>query len=189
MRRAARPAQSLESDHQIALFEWAAMVPLPELRLLYANANGGARHKATAGRLKAEGVKPGVPDLCLPVARHGYHGLYIELKRPKEGPGTRAGKTSDDQDAWIAALTAEGYRAVVCYGWVEASEEIMRYLGGAPCCAGQPRRGRRLGAHALRLLAHHSTTSRPTTTSAVVQIASSGFLSHGLPAGLASSSG
>ena len=31
--------------------------------------NGGSRHPAEAARLKAQGVKAGVPDLCIPVAR------------------------------------------------------------------------------------------------------------------------
>jgi hypothetical protein len=52
----------------------------PALRMLHAIPNGGHRHKATAARLKAAGVKAGVPDICLPVARGDWHGLYIELK-------------------------------------------------------------------------------------------------------------
>ena len=66
-----------ESQEQQALFEWAELSKrcFPELELLFHVPNGGARSKATAGRLKAEGVKPGVPDLCLPVPRGAYHGL------------------------------------------------------------------------------------------------------------------
>lgn len=41
------------------------------------------RDKATAVALKRQGVKAGVPDICLPVARNGYHGLHIELKAGK----------------------------------------------------------------------------------------------------------
>ena len=65
----------LASEHQeqAALFRWAwfAQVKHPALALLYAIPNGGHRHKAVAARMKAEGVKAGVPDLCLPVARGG----------------------------------------------------------------------------------------------------------------------
>lgn len=70
-----------EAQEQMTLFSWAAMQSgkYPELNLLYHVPNGGSRHKAEAGRLRAEGVKAGVPDLCLPVARGQYHGLYIEL--------------------------------------------------------------------------------------------------------------
>src|SRR5690348_18167176 len=46
------------------------------LRLLYAVPNGGDRNKIVAAKMKREGVKPGVPDYCLPGARSGFHGLY-----------------------------------------------------------------------------------------------------------------
>jgi len=75
-----------ESDHQIALFQWVSyqLKRYPELELLYHIPNGGYRYKTTARRLKAEGVKAGVPDICLPVPRGGYHGLYIEMKAGKK---------------------------------------------------------------------------------------------------------
>lgn len=121
---ARQPLAPEESVEQIALFQWAAFQTgkWPQLRMMYAIPNGGLRHKATAARMKQEGVKRGVPDICLPVARGEYHGLYIELKR------IRGGRTSDDQEEWIEDLTAEGYRAVVCKGWIKASEEIARYM-------------------------------------------------------------
>ena len=79
-----------EHAHQVALFCWAAsMLAIhPELRWMYAIPNGGDRNPIVAARLKAEGVKSGVSDICIPVAKHGYHGFYIELKKPggKESP-------------------------------------------------------------------------------------------------------
>lgn len=113
-----------ESEEQQALFEWAAIQSgaYPDLELLYHIPNGGRRSKAEAGRFKAEGVKSGVPDLCLPVARGGFHGLYIELKRIK------GGKIDPGQEAWIAALTKQGYHAAVCRGWIEASKALIWYL-------------------------------------------------------------
>lgn len=89
-----------EAQEQMTLFSWAAMQSgkYPELNLLYHVPNDGSRHKAEAGRLRAEGVKAGVPDLCLPVARGQYHGLYIELKRQ------RGGRTSDHQSE-VAHMT------------------------------------------------------------------------------------
>ena len=95
---------------------------MPALRLLHAIANGGDRHPATAARLRAEGVRAGVPDYCLPVARGGFHGLYIELK-------TATGYPSREQKAWISDLLAEGYRAEVCRGWSAAWDVIVEYLG------------------------------------------------------------
>jgi hypothetical protein len=113
-----------ESEEQQALFTWAALQRgrYPELDLLFVIPNGGLRHKATAGRLKAEGVKAGVPDVCLPVARGEWHGLYIELKR------VRGGKGRDGQERWLAELRDQGYYTAVCHGWMEAMRVIMKYL-------------------------------------------------------------
>lgn len=94
----------------------------PELELMYHIPNGGYRTKTEAARFHSEGVKPGVPDICLPVPRGGYHGLYIELKR-KEG-----GKVSANQESWLEKLKQQNYEAVVCRGWEEAAEAITRYL-------------------------------------------------------------
>ena len=118
-----------ESDHQMALFTWAhhASGKMPDLRKLYAVPNGGARSKGVAGRLKAEGVKAGRPDIGLDVARKGYHGLRIELKVPAQGEKAK-GSTSKEQRACIADLTADGYLAVVSYGWDEARQVITEYL-------------------------------------------------------------
>jgi hypothetical protein len=77
-----------------------------------------------SGTASAEGVKAGVPDLCLPVARGQYHGLYIELKRH------RGGRTSDHQSEWLDALSAQGYKAALCYGWEQAAGTIIEYLTG-----------------------------------------------------------
>jgi hypothetical protein len=84
--------------------------------------NGGLRNKPVAVRLTAEGVRRGVPDICLPVARGGFHGLYIELKRREKW------KISDEQENWLKALAKEGYSAFVCFGCEEAKATIEAYL-------------------------------------------------------------
>lgn len=94
----------------------------PELAMLYAIPNGGNRNVVTAKKLKAEGVKAGVPDLCLPVPRGNYHGLYIELKR------TKGGSVSAEQTRWMDALRGQGYRAEVCKGAEEAWNCIKDYI-------------------------------------------------------------
>ena len=114
-----------EGEEQATLFSWASMQSwkYPELALLFHVPNGGARNKAEAGRFKAEGVKAGVPDLCLPVPRGDRHGLFIEMKR-RDG-----GTVSKEQKEWLARLTEQGYRAEVCKGWEEAARVIEDYLG------------------------------------------------------------
>ena len=72
--------------------------------------------------LRAQGVKSGVPDLCLPVARGASHGLYIELKRQ------RGGRISEEQVRWINGLLKQGYAAAICKGWQEAASVITDYL-------------------------------------------------------------
>ena len=94
----------------------------PELALLYAIPNGGKRSIKTARMLKATGVKAGVPDMCLPVPRYPYHGLYIELKRRK------GGRVSEKQSEWLQDLMKEGYKTCVCYGSDEAICVIDEYL-------------------------------------------------------------
>lgn len=115
-----------ESDHQAAVIRWARMQEStrPVFKLLYAIPNGGARAKATAWRLKQEGVKPGVPDLCLPVARQGFHGLYIEVKNDEP-----RGALSMEQKKWILALRLEGYAAYVCFGGEDAMVVLDEYVG------------------------------------------------------------
>lgn len=116
--------QPTEHDEQVALMTLVAhyMGRWPELGMLYAVPNGGQRSKAVAGKLRAEGVKPGVPDLCLPVPRGQHHGLYIELKR-KDG-----GEVSKAQAGWLKALEHHGYKAVVCHGAEDAMEVIVEYM-------------------------------------------------------------
>ena len=116
-----------EHEEQKTLIEWAELQRKanPELKMLYAIPNGGHRNKIVATKLKAEGVKSGVPDMCLPVPRGGYHGLYIELKR------LRGGRVSAEQKIWIDCLEKQGYQAIVCNGWFEARTAILDYLEGA----------------------------------------------------------
>lgn len=112
-----------EGGAQEMLFNWITyqLDEYPELALLYHIPNGGKRDAKTATILKRQGVKAGVPDLHLPVARGGYHGLYIELK---VGDNTTTKKQKD----WIRELNKQGYLAVVCYGWDEAAKQLLDYL-------------------------------------------------------------
>lgn len=116
--------EPLEAEEQKALFEWAGYMErrYPELRYMYHVPNGGRRNAREAAMLKAEGVKAGVPDIVLPAARGGCHGLYIELKRQKSG------SLSKEQRAYLEYLEEQGYCAVMCRGWRRAAEMIEAYL-------------------------------------------------------------
>lgn len=90
--------------------------------LSYHCPNGGRRSYVEGCKLKAMGVSPGVPDICVPIARRGYHGLYCELKR-KEG-----GVVSEAQRQWLEALRREGYYVFVSKGADEAIARIKLYM-------------------------------------------------------------
>ena len=123
-KKPAEPLVPTEGEEQEALFEWAETMEYmyPELRALYHITNEGKRSKSTGARLKREGLREGVSDICLPVKRGSYGSLYIELKRRK---GSRV---SDEQRDWIDLMWELGNAAYVCYGWEEARERIEGYL-------------------------------------------------------------
>ena len=94
-----------ETQEQITIIKYCDLKKIP----IYAIPNGGYRNVIEARNLKLQGVKSGVPDMCIPLARKGYHGLYIELKVGKN-------KTSVNQQIWLNLLSDNGYKAEVCYG-------------------------------------------------------------------------
>lgn len=93
------------------------------------NPNGGARSPGEGGKLKAEGVKPGVPDNYIyddvPIYPGQYRGVAIELKREF------GGIVSDDQEYWLEELTARGWFCRVCNGEKEAIA-LVQSLGYDP---------------------------------------------------------
>ena len=115
-----------EAQEQRALFEWAerSRSKYPALALMYHVPNGGSRNPIEGRNLKAQGVRAGVPDICLPVPNGRYAALYIELKRPD------GGRVSEAQHGWLKALNRAGNLAVVCHGWDEARRTIEEYLRG-----------------------------------------------------------
>lgn len=113
-----------ESQIQIMIFDWASMMinKYPELKLMHHIPNGTYKSITGAVRAKAEGLKSGVPDICLPVPKSGFHGLYIELKAYKKN------KPSENQEWWLEKLKDQGYKAEVAYGFDEAINAIKSYL-------------------------------------------------------------
>lgn len=120
---AARPAAPSEDTIQAQVITWAnkQLKVYPELARLFHVPNGGQRHVLVAVNLKRQGVKAGVPDLCLPVPRFGCHGLWIEMK-------TKDGSISATQKDWIGYLQGAGYRVEVCRSFDEARGVLTNYL-------------------------------------------------------------
>lgn len=113
-----------EATEQERVIDWCRWHEqrMPELRLIFHIPNGGSRNEIEAKRLKAQGVKAGVPDLCLPVPRGECHGLYIEMKYGRN-------KTTPKQEEWLEALRKQGYKTEICYGADEAITVLKEYLG------------------------------------------------------------
>ena len=103
-----------EHEEQRELVRWFRQT-WPGVRI-FAIPNGGARSPATAGRLKAEGVSSGVPDLFVPA-----WGLWIEMKRAK------GGSLSPEQKDWIEYLEGVGYWVIVGKGAEDAKQQISAF--------------------------------------------------------------
>lgn len=111
-----------EDAEQTIVFTWAAYYPV--LRWLFSIPNGGRRNPREAARLKAQGVKSGISDICLPLVTKEYPGLYIELKRRKvDGPS----RVSPKQALFHKDMEEQGYKVAVCYGANEAIDIIKKY--------------------------------------------------------------
>src|SRR5688572_28901745 len=117
-----------EHQEQVMLFKWAGVMSqgrYPELALLFAVPNFARVSARWGAYMRDEGKKSGVPDIVLPAARGGYHGLFIELKR------TIGGVVFAEQQAWRLALTDQGYYVAICEGSEAAQQVITWYLDGA----------------------------------------------------------
>lgn len=120
-------ALSLPTEHekQVSLVEWWSWArkrwKLPEFALFAIPNAGAGSQKGQAGKLKAEGVRKGIPDLALSIPRGGFHGLYIEMKRVGE-------RARPDQLEVLSFFRSQGYETAVCEGALDATEVIFRYL-------------------------------------------------------------
>lgn len=124
-----------EGGHQKAIFIWASWNRgrYPELKWLHSSQSGAKMTPATAGKMKAEGMRAGVVDIFLDVPRGGFHGLRLELKVPEQrnAKGTivkRKGVLSAEQEEWLAHYASSGFFTHTCYGWESAVQLIETYL-------------------------------------------------------------
>lgn len=119
--------RAIPSEHQI---QCAFIVQIRFLQLrhvelgtLFSVPNAAKRSFKLAAMLKAEGMISGVPDIVLPVARQGFHGLMIEFKKPKTG------KLSEAQKCYIDLIVKEGWLVVVMTDAEAAIKAVKNYLG------------------------------------------------------------
>ena len=117
-------AGSSEASQMKALFCWAALnlKTYPQLKFMAHIPNGGSRDVREGANLKAQGVKKGIPDVGLFYPTN-YAGLFIEMK-------TKTGSVSVEQQDWLDFLNSVGYKALICYSWIEARDCLVDYLEG-----------------------------------------------------------
>lgn len=117
-----------EHAEQVAVIDWCFRntARYPSLDLIFAIPNGAMLGGGRIGAirmnaLKAEGLRPGVCDLFLPLPKGVYHGMFIEMK-------TATGTLSENQEQFIEAVTQLGYFAPVCWGADDAIDNLQWYL-------------------------------------------------------------
>jgi hypothetical protein len=89
--------------------------------MIIAIPNGGYRDIKEAARLKKEGVYRGVPDLFIPVAKQGFHGLWIEMK-------IKPNTLTEAQHKVRQELLNAGYQHYVCYSFDEFMNIVKLYF-------------------------------------------------------------
>lgn len=115
-----------EEREQARFIKWTHLPVVraiaPALAYLFHCPNGGKRDAITGGQMRALGVKPGVPDLLLPVRSALFSGLAIEMK-------SATGKTTPAQDNWLDLLSRNGWCVTVARSANEARAAVIAYLG------------------------------------------------------------
>lgn len=125
-RSAPRSTTRGEEIEQARVIKWSHKVAvrdlMPALRWLHHSPNGGKRDALAGAQMKALGVKPGFPDLILPVGSGLFPGLVIEMK-------SATGSTSDTQKEWLAHFEAQRWAVRVARSAQEARTILCSYLG------------------------------------------------------------
>ncbi len=112
-----------EEQKKVIKWAWRASKIWPELSRLFAVPNGAKRSQAEAAWAKAEGLRPGVPDLLLPVRRAGAVGLALEMKST-----SKTARVSTAQTAWPQYLESAGWVTAVPRGADAAIKIIEEYM-------------------------------------------------------------
>ena len=116
-KKAALPRPTEDGEQEVVI-NFCSLAGIPIVHI----PNEGKRTAAYAAKLKAIGLRNGFPDLFIPKALKGYHGLFIGLKRDRYSYPTK------EQLEWICHLNNAGYKAMVCYGAGAAIREIQEYF-------------------------------------------------------------
>lgn len=115
------------TEHQLqkAYFEWVRLKAVKDwrYRLIFAVPNAARRSYALAARMKAEGLLPGVPDVCVPLKARDGGVLFLEFKTGK-------GKLSADQVQVIEYLRKAGNSVSVVRSLKDAKAITTGWING-----------------------------------------------------------
>jgi hypothetical protein len=120
-----RPSEHQEQAAYIAAIRRLASLGVRGADMIWANANGTPTNVQMGAKMKREGVEKGVPDISIYVARGGYHGALIEMKRV----GYVKSDVKPEQLQKHRDLREQGYEVFICGGCAEALRVTADYLG------------------------------------------------------------
>lgn len=141
-----------ETADQIAVVDWcramggdfAKVYSYPSEAVFKMASRNSHQAGAVVGKLKRMGLATGRPDLALDVARRGYHGLRLELKRRELRENGKVvqtkGRVEDHQLESHQTLESDGYCVRVCFGDAEAIRVLEWYLKGSSSTSGETQR-------------------------------------------------
>ena len=124
-----------EHNQQKAVINWFKVKYPKFAGCLFAIPNGtylsgdSKRRGQQMNKLKSEGFKPGVSDLFLAVPKHGFCGLWIEMKDIKK----KIKSVSDSQMEHLTLMDKMGYGAIWCSGSQQAIDTITSYIENGEC--------------------------------------------------------
>lgn len=108
-----------EEAIQKAVIQWVKYHPVLK-RLVIHIPNEGKRTPRFGKKLKDLGMLPGVWDILIPMARHGYHGAWIEIK-------SKNGILSPEQVQFKDDMQQQNYFTAVCHSVDEGIKTIEDY--------------------------------------------------------------
>lgn len=113
-----------EGETQEAFFDWVRLMEIRDRRYswIFAIPNGELRDKRTAEKLFRQGVRAGVPDVCVPFPRWPHGALYIEFK-------SQSGRTKKHQRLAHEDLIRMGNHVEVVRDVDTAMEIVKNWLG------------------------------------------------------------
>ncbi len=120
-KKTSKKRASPEHDLQKAFFTWLSL-QFPQVRkVTFAIPNGAKRSLEYGAYMRAEGLTSGIPDCMIAVPHGTFSGFFIEFK-------IKPNKPTPEQEAMIANLITNGYRAEVCYSLEEAIDMVTEYV-------------------------------------------------------------